>query len=126
VEAGVDRVVILGGKTYLNATIKTLAGKGPLPKVAWGKVSGPGSVAFEKADSPTTTATFSEVGDYILKLTAGKGSLSASSTLNVKVDLPPPANHLDMMDTKRYTIDRLWASGRHDCHPTSTHQFCEC
>jgi len=44
VDAGVDRVVILGGKTYLDVTIKTLAGKGAAPRVTWSKVSGPGSV----------------------------------------------------------------------------------
>ena len=111
VEAGVDRVVILGGKTYLNGTIKTLAGKSAAPRVTWSKVSGPGSVTFENAGSTATTATFSSIGDYVLKLTAGKEPLSATSTLNVKVALPPPATHLDFIDTKRYTIDSpLWNS----------------
>ena len=112
VEAGVDRVVILGGKTYLNATIKTLAGKGVPPKVDWSKVSGPGTVTFENTDAPSTAVAFSAVGDYVLKLTAGRGPLSASSTLKVKVALPPPATHLDMIDTKRYTINSPLWNGR--------------
>jgi hypothetical protein len=110
VDAGVDRVVILGGKTYLNGAIKTLGGKGA-PVMAWSKISGPGEVAFENAGEPVTTATFSMAGDYVLKLTAGKGQLSASSSLAVKVVTPPPATHLDLIDTKHYKIDNpLWNS----------------
>ena len=108
VAAGVDRVVILGGKTYLNGVIKTLDSKGT-SSVTWSKISGPGKVAFENADEPVTTATFSKVGDYVLRLTAGKAPLSVSSTLRVKVKAPPPAIHLDPVDTKTYKIDNpLW------------------
>jgi DUF1680 family protein len=110
VDAGVDRVVVLGGKTYLNATIKTLGDKGASP-VAWSKISGPGKVAFENADELVTTATFSRAGDYVLKLTAGKEQLSASSTLAVKAVAPPPEMHLDPIHTKHYKIDNpLWNS----------------
>ncbi|HUT47274.1 MAG TPA: hypothetical protein VMX36_13400, partial [Sedimentisphaerales bacterium] len=101
VDAGVDRVVILSGKTYLNGAIKTLGGKGA-SIIAWSKISGPGKVAFENAGEPATTATFSRAGDYVLKLTAGKGQLSSSSTLAVKAAAPPPATHLDLIDTKHY------------------------
>jgi len=108
VNAGVDRVVILGGRTYLNGTIKTLGDK-DASAIAWSNISGPGEVAFENAGEPVTTATFSKVGDYVLKLTAGKEQLSASSTLAVKAVAPPPATHLDLIDTKHYKIDSpLW------------------
>ncbi len=111
VSAGVDRVVMSGGKTYLNGTIKMLAGKGAAPTATWSKVSGPGTVTFENAGAPTTTATFSTPGDYVLQLTAARGPLSGSSTLAVKVDSPPPATPLKSVDTKRYTIDSpLWNS----------------
>jgi len=110
VDAGVDRVVILGSKTYLNGAIKTLGGKGA-PVMAWSKISGPGEVAFENAGEPVTTATFSMAGDYVLKLTAGKGQLSASSSLAVKAAAPRPATHLDLIDTRHYKIDSpLWNS----------------
>ena len=80
VVAGTDRVVVPGGKTYLSGTLKTLDGKDASTTVTWSKESGPGTAAFENANAPVTTATFSTVGDYGLKLTAGKGPLSASST----------------------------------------------
>ena len=109
VEAGVDRVVMLGGKTYLNGEIKTLDDS--MTAVTWSKASGPGTVDFANARAPVTTATFSEAGDYVLRLTAGKGPLSASSELAVRVGAPPPATHLNLIDTKHYTIDSpLWNS----------------
>ena len=112
VTAGVDRVVVMGGKTYLAGELKTLNRKGGASTtVTWSKASGPGKVAFADAKAPATTATFSAAGDYVLKLTAGKGPLSASSTLAVKVVPPPPATHLDPVDTKTYRIDSpLWNS----------------
>ena len=111
VEAGVDRVVALGGKTYLSGAVKTLEGLDTLPTVTWSKASGPGTVALENANSPVTTATFSVAGDYVLKLTSVKGTLSSSSTLTVKVVPSPPALHLDPVDTKYYKMDNpLWNS----------------
>jgi len=110
VTAGVDRVVVLGGKTYLAGMVKTLAGKGGASTTAtWSKESGPGTVTFANAGEQTTTATFSAVGNYVLKLTAGKAPLSTSSTLTVKVVLPPPPDRLDVVYTKKYKIDSpLW------------------
>jgi hypothetical protein len=110
VTAGIDRCVVLGGKTYLNGTVQMLSGKaGTSPAVTWNKQSGPGDVTFANAGEPTTTATFSAVGDYILKLTAGKAPLSGSSTLAVRVVLPPPTDRLDVVYTKKYKIDNpLW------------------
>jgi DUF1680 family protein len=113
VDAGVDRVVVLGGKTYLSAAVKTLAGKGDASTtVTWSKASGPGTVTFENANATVTTARFSAVGHYVLKLTASKGPLSASSTLAVKVDEPLPPTHLDPVDTKYYSIDNPLWNGR--------------
>lgn len=108
VNAGADRDVVLDGKTYLSGSVKFLKSN-PAAKVLWSKDSGPGDVKFADAETNTTTATFSEPGDYVLKLTAGEGDLSASSTLKVKVANPPPAQRLDVVYTKPYKIDSpLW------------------
>ena len=110
VAADVDRVVMLGGKTYLSGAIKSLKSNTPI-NITWSKESGPGTISFENAGSPVTTATFTTPGDYVLKLTAGKGELSASDTLKVKVENPPPADRLDVVYTKKYKIDNpLWNS----------------
>lgn len=111
VSVGVDRVVILGGKTYLTGAVKTLSREGDSVKTAWSKSSGPGKVRFEDASAPDTTATFSETGDYVLKLTAGEGELTASASLAAKVVAPPPKIPLEAVRTQRYTIDSpLWNS----------------
>ena len=108
VVAGVDRVVVLGGKTYLSGNVKGLK-PGSTAAVKWSKTSGPGKVTFADAQAAVTTATFSAPGDYVLKLTAGKGELSASSTLRVRAENPPPAQRLDVVYTKNYRIDSaLW------------------
>ena len=72
--AGVDRVVVLGGKTYLSGKVKTLK-PGSKSEPVWKEDSGPGKVTFADSHSLLTTATFSEPGEYVLRLTAGKGVL---------------------------------------------------
>jgi DUF1680 family protein len=111
VSAGVDRVVMTTGKTYLNGKVKALKSDAGTSRVSWSKESGPGKVKFENEYSTTTTATFSEPGIYILKLTAGEKDLSGSSTLQVKVQSPPPPERLDVVYTRKYKIDSpLWNS----------------
>ena len=110
VNAGVDRDVMVGGKTYLTGTVKFLKSS-PSVKVTWSKASGPGKVQFADAHTNVTTATFSKPGDYVLKLTAGKGKLASSGTLKVKVVTPPPAQRLDVVYTRPYRIDNpLWSA----------------
>jgi DUF1680 family protein len=112
VAAGVDRVVILGGKTYLNGVVKSLKPSSTkTASLTWTKESGPGVVTFANANMASTTATFSAPGDYVLKLAAKQGTLDSSSTLRVEVDNPPPSERLDVVYTKRYQIDSpLWNS----------------
>lgn len=106
----VDRVVMLGGKTYLRGTVKSLSsGDDPATKVTWTKEAGPGEVTFADAAAIETSATFSQVGDYVLKLTADENGLSDAATVDVKVENPPPAKPLGVVYTKRYIIDNpLW------------------
>ncbi len=102
VKAGADRTTILGGKTYLSGSVKSVT---PVTKVTWTKTSGSGDVAFSDPGELKTTATFSVPGEYILALTADEGKLRSTSSLNVKVTLPPPAERLDVVYTKRYKIN---------------------
>ncbi|HET7550923.1 MAG TPA: beta-L-arabinofuranosidase domain-containing protein [Gemmatimonadaceae bacterium] len=127
--AGVDRVVVLPGKTYLRgwagygeppqvgrrrrrreeADSTPPAPTGPKPTVRWSKRSGPGRVSFADRDALSTTATFTEPGVYVLELTADNGESRASSTLTVRAELPPPQKQLDVVHTRRYSIDSpLW------------------
>jgi DUF1680 family protein len=111
VNAGVDRDVMLGGKTYLSGTVKFLKPDSSA-KVLWSKDSGPGKVEFADAKANATSAIFSAPGDYVLKLTAGKGKLSASGLVKVKVVAPPPSNRLDVVYTKQYSINSPFWNAR--------------
>ncbi|HEX6966310.1 MAG TPA: beta-L-arabinofuranosidase domain-containing protein [Gemmatimonadaceae bacterium] len=126
--AGVDRVVVLPGKTYLRgwagygeapqlarpwrrpqADSTPPAPTGPTPTVRWRKRSGPGRVTFADRTALITSATFTAPGIYVLELTADNGETTASSTLTVKVENPPPARQLDVVHTRAYSIDSpLW------------------
>ncbi len=63
----------------------------------WTTVSGPGSVSFSDATSPTTTARFSNPGRYTLRLTASDGQYNPYDTVAVTIDtaaptVPPTSN----------------------------------
>src|SRR5262249_14626735 len=101
--AGVDRIVMHGGKTYLNGwagcgarprpgrrggggpnKIAPPAGRAcPAPTRIGRKVRAPANVTSADAHAAATPATFSETGDSVLKVTADNGSAKATSTLAV-------------------------------------------
>lgn len=101
-----DRDVMLGGITYLSASVKSVT---PVDKVVWKALSGPGKVTFENSDSLKSTATFSQTGEYFLALAVSEGRLKSVDTFKVKVIQPPQERRLDVVYTKRYKIDSpLW------------------
>jgi DUF1680 family protein len=106
VEPGADRDVMLDGKTYLDARVRSVH---PVTKTSWTKIDGPGEVHFANLNDASTTATFALRGNYRLSFTAWDGSEQTSDTISVKVVDPPPARRLDVVYTKKYSIDsRLW------------------
>lgn len=108
VEAGIDRTVVMGGKTYLAGKADWLK-TAPANATRWSKQEGPGQVRFADPASPATTATFSTPGDYTLRLTAAGNHDRAVATLNVKAEVGPPKTRLDVVYTTRYAIDSpLW------------------
>jgi hypothetical protein len=56
--------------------------------ITWSKVSGPGSVTFGDTSDPTTTATFSTVGVYVLRLTGDDSELTTSDDIQITVEVP--------------------------------------
>ncbi len=86
VEAGTNRIIQFGQTTNLNAVISD-DGKptGDLLNVLWSNVSGPGTVTFGTSTSPITTAQFSAVGVYKLRITVSDGLLSAFDELDISV-----------------------------------------
>jgi DUF1680 family protein len=110
VAAGIDRVVVLPGKTYLHGTVRDDGKPNPAPALTWSKQSGPGEVEFENAHAAATSARFSAAGWYVLRLTADDGQLTGSGTVHVKVVAPPPARPLSPVATKTYQLNSpLWS-----------------
>lgn len=108
VNAGIDRVVMVGGRTYLDGAVKSL-GTGDNRILFWRKTFGPGQVSFENARSANTTATFSSPGTYLLELAATEHGLTATSTLRVRAEKPPARSRLDVVYTTPYRISSpLW------------------
>jgi DUF1680 family protein len=106
ISAGVDRDVMLGGKTYLSGAIKSVT---PVDKVAWKTVTGPGKVMIENPDSINSTASFSAIGEYLVTLTVTESRLKSIDTLKVIVHQLLQEKRLDVVYTKRYKIDSpLW------------------
>lgn len=106
VDAGKDRVVMTDGKTWLSATVKSVS---KLNGTEWSKESGPGEVLFEDAKALQTTAVINKAGDYVLAFSAREGKQESTSRIRVKVQVPPPAQRLEVVYTQPYTIQsRLW------------------
>ena len=84
VNAGPDQSVQFPNAASLNGSV-TDDGKPTPPNLTsqWTKVSGPGTVAFGDAASPVTTATFSDPGTYVLRLTGNDSQLSTQDDVTV-------------------------------------------
>lgn len=89
VNAGVD-LDLLEGQVANLAGVATDDG---LPSgiltYAWTKVSGPGTVTFGNAALASTSASFSALGVYVLRLTVSDGQLSTSDDISVSVTASP-------------------------------------
>ena len=51
----------------------------------WTKVTGPGPVTFGDPEAVNTTASFTEPGSYVLRLTASDGQFTVSNDVTVTV-----------------------------------------
>ncbi len=58
---------------------------------SWNVVSGPASVTFGSASSLETTATFTQAGTYVLRLTVNDGYNEVVDEVTITVDPTPPA-----------------------------------
>ena len=110
VNAGVDRSVVMGGKTYLAGKATWLRDS-PSNVTRWSKAAGPGAVAFQDEAAAVTTATFAEPGDYVLGL-AASGSKDRTQSIQVHVEAKPPKDRLDVVYTRRYAIDSQFWNAR--------------
>jgi len=106
VNAGPDQTVLLSSGAELEGS----AGDDGLPAgnltTNWTKISGPGAVTFVNSNVTITGALFSVTGIYVLRLTAGDGSLSASDEITITVIdnvAPPTVNITSPTDASSIT-----------------------
>jgi RHS repeat-associated protein len=87
VKGGPEQTINLTDAANIRATISDdgLPGDGQLT-ATWTMLSGPGTVTFTDANQPTTRASFSAPGTYVLRLTASDSQLSASDDVTVNVN----------------------------------------
>jgi hypothetical protein len=85
VDAGEPKKIIL---PTASITLDGSASDTDAFAVLWSVVEGPGGVSFAPANNAVTTATFTQVGDYILRLT-GTDSYNATAFDDVCVKVRP-------------------------------------
>lgn len=127
VEAGVNVTVTLAAGANLDGTVTDDGLPDPPATVtaSWSMVSGPGTVTFGNANSVDTTATFSQPGDYVLRLTASDSQASNSDTINVKViviNQPPVVNAGPDQAVEVGTLATMAAQVSDDGLPNLPHQ----
>ena len=84
--AGPDQTIMAGQTANLNgAALDDGLPFGGTLTTAWTKVSGPGAVTFNTPSQPVTTATFSAMGTYVLRLSVSDSQLSANDEVSVNV-----------------------------------------
>jgi hypothetical protein len=97
VDAGADQAVGILFPVVMDATVADDGQPNPPESVAvaWSQVNGPGTVSFGDASMVDTMASFSDIGTYMLRLTADDGALSAIDEMEVIVTAQPPDNDGD-------------------------------
>ena len=94
VSAGPDRSATIARATALNGSVSDDGRPSGAPlTIAWAVVSAPagGGVTFADPASARTSAAFSALGTYVLRLTASDSVLSAWDEVTIRVnDVPPP------------------------------------
>jgi hypothetical protein len=83
------------GSTVVNldATVTDDDGVGGGPvTTAWSVVSGPGSVTFGDSTAADTTATFTQLGTYVLRLTANDPDFQSSDDITVTIEVADTDN----------------------------------
>ncbi|HRJ89227.1 MAG TPA: hypothetical protein PLN05_10945, partial [Pyrinomonadaceae bacterium] len=88
VNAGSDMTVTLPGTANMVGTASDDGLPNPPASVTttWSTVSGPGTVTFGDVNALNTTASFSQAGTYVVRLTGDDGSLTATDEVTVTVN----------------------------------------
>ncbi|MBU4333403.1 MAG: hypothetical protein KKD07_03070, partial [Candidatus Omnitrophica bacterium] len=100
VDAGLDIEITLPDNVNLYGVVSDDELPEPPAKtnVQWSHVSGAGVVTFADRAISNTTATFSEAGTYVLRLTANDGELNSSDELTIIVNSELQKNQVPILN----------------------------
>jgi hypothetical protein len=100
VNAGLNQTITLPASAILDGTVTDDGLPNPPGTVTttWTEQSGPGTVTFGNPNAVDTTATFSQSGTYVLRLTASDSALSDLDELTVTVN--PPGGGGQVLDRR--------------------------
>ena len=87
VNAGLDQTIVFGVDANLSGTL-TDDGVPVAATLTWSKISGPGTVTFANSNAAVTTASFSAVGDYVLRLLANDTELIGFDEVTITAGTP--------------------------------------
>ena len=110
VNAGQDATVTLPAAASLNGSVTDDGLPSNQLTIMWSKQTGPGSVIFANAQSAQTTATFSEIGVYTLRLSASDGELTTSDEVLISVAAPTANFSLMAAPTSVTTVQNTTAT----------------
>jgi len=87
VSAGADQLITLAQSATLAGAASDDGDPNPPATltITWSKISGPGTVTFGNIHAPVTTAGFSSLGTYVLRLTANDSQLQNSAEVTIIV-----------------------------------------
>ena len=89
VDAGPDQSISFGNAATLSGSVSDDGlPEGSTLVIAWSQISGPGITVFADASDPSTEATPSLPGTYVLRLTATDGDLTAYDEVTVTATIP--------------------------------------
>lgn len=114
VNAGADLAALVGIALNLDATATDDGNPSGTLTTTWSRVSGPGNVVFGNVAAVDTTAMFSAMGVYVLRLTAHDGSAASVDDVTVTVGMA-----IDNADAAFSAIEGTW-----DLSPTTDGNGC--
>ncbi len=86
VNAGADQTVVFPSEANLTGVVTDDGLPSASLTTIWTMTNGSGTVTFGNPNAATTTATFSQTGTYVLRLTASDGQLTSFDELTVTVN----------------------------------------
>ncbi len=98
IDAGPDATVITDSALTLNGSVSDDGLPVPpgMTQVLWTQMSGPGTVTFNDATSAQTSATFSDPGTYVVRLTADDAELTSFDETTITAIAPGGPITLDI------------------------------